>query len=135
MKNSKQIIPGTVFLLYLAIYIYAAVFNWEIFTTVLNIELGFAKVAMLPFLVFFILGLITIMALWFLGYKRDLNHHIRFLEKAAKVTELQKDVEIEKLKVKGTFQKPEALPIEKVDTADQKVKPDLTEVSSEKNNL
>jgi len=101
MKNMNQNIPAVILLSFIAVNVYVAAFNWEVFSTVLNIELGFGKVAMPPFFFLFFFGLLAILILWIFEYRRDLKNQITQIEKEAKITELHKDVEIEKLKAGG----------------------------------
>ena len=86
-------------ILYTLVYLYFALFNWEIFTISLNINLGFAVVSVPPFIILFLLGFIIIGILSWVSYVSHLQKIIYELEHGIE-TGGKKDIRI-KEKVKA----------------------------------
>ena len=83
---------------WIAVWVYFALFNWEIFIVKININLGFAVLNTFPFLAFFIIGLLVILAIrYLLQYSRMLRR-MELKEKNNKIEMQSKDIEILKLR-------------------------------------
>ena len=67
-------------ILYTCVYLYFMAFNWQIFTVVLNINLGFGVVKLPPFIILFLVGFIIIGALSWHSYMTNLQRTISTLE-------------------------------------------------------
>jgi len=74
LKNA--IIP----VLYLLVYIYFAIFNWQVFTVNLNIDLGFGVIGFPPFIVLFVIGFLLVGILAWINYVNSLRRLIYELE-------------------------------------------------------
>lgn len=89
---------------YTVIFIYAAVsillffFNWNLFTTVLELDLGFGAFATLPFFVLQIFGAIVIAAYMIWDRMKDLKREVLITGLQKQIIELQKNSEITALK-------------------------------------
>jgi len=85
-------------ILYTLVYLYFTIFNWEIFTVSLNINLGFAVASIPPFIILFLLGFIIIGILSWVSYVSHLQKIIYELEHGIETGE-KKDIRIkEKIK-------------------------------------
>jgi len=60
-------------ILYTLIFLYFMVFNWQVFTLKLNINLGFAQAQLPPFIILFILGLGLLIILTWINYIANLQ--------------------------------------------------------------
>lgn len=80
-------------IIYVLISLYFAIFNWQVFTVNLNINLGFGVVSFPPFIALFLLGFIVIGILSWINYSTSLRKMIY---------ELEHGVEIGKIKDKLT---------------------------------
>ncbi|RMG85751.1 MAG: hypothetical protein D6714_05410 [Bacteroidetes bacterium] len=107
MKIDKQYLPFALIFIYAAVHIYVAALNWEVFKTVLNMDLGFGTVSMPPFIVLFVLGLLIMLAMWFFEYRKDLKTYILFLEKEARIQLLEKEMEVKDVKMENLAEKVE----------------------------
>jgi len=67
-------------LLYLLVYIYFAIFNWQVFTVNLNIDLGFGVIGFPPFIVLFVIGFLLVGILAWINYVNSLRRLIYELE-------------------------------------------------------
>lgn len=99
MKTDKQYVPIVILFLFIAVNVYVAALNWGVFSTVLNIELGFGAVKMPPFIALFIFNLLLILAFWFFEYRKDLKRHIGSMGDRSEIELLKKDLEIRSLKI------------------------------------
>ena len=86
-------------ILYTLVYLYFTLFNWEVFTISLNINLGFAVVSIPPFIILFLVGFIIIGILSWVSYVSHLQKIIYELEHGIE-TGGKKDIRI-KEKVKA----------------------------------
>jgi hypothetical protein len=73
-KNSILLI------IYILVSVYFAIFNWQIFTVNLNVDLGFGVVTFPPFIVLFLLGFVIIGILSWMNYNSGLRRMIYELE-------------------------------------------------------
>jgi hypothetical protein len=77
----KKILKHAVLLiLYTLIYLYFAIFNWQVFIVKLNIDLGFAVITIPPFIFLFLIGFIIIGILSWMHYMASLQKMIYELE-------------------------------------------------------
>lgn len=89
---------------YTVIFIYAAVsillffFNWNLFTTVLELDLGFGAFATLPFFVLQIFGAIVIAAYMIWDRMKDLKREVLITGLQKQIIELQKTLRLQHLK-------------------------------------
>ncbi|MBD3223575.1 MAG: hypothetical protein GF313_02530 [Caldithrix sp.] len=85
MKNSRTIVT----LMYIMIVLYFAIFNWDLFTVTLNIDIGFTLIQMPIFIVLFSISFIFILLQLAMGIINNMQteRHIA-----------QKDYEIMNLK-------------------------------------
>ena len=74
LKNA--IVP----ILYLLVHVYFAIFNWQVFTVNLHIDLGFGVVGFPPFIVLFVIGFILVGILAWVNYVNSLRRLIYGLE-------------------------------------------------------
>lgn len=88
----KVLLKSTILLiLFTLVYLYIAVFNWQVFIVKLNINLGFGVVEFPPFIILFLLGFIII------GILSWTNYNIRLRKM---IYELEHGVEMGKIKDK-----------------------------------
>ncbi|MFO7935302.1 MAG: hypothetical protein R6U78_14630 [Bacteroidales bacterium] len=73
-KNSILLI------IYILVSVYFAIFNWQIFTVNLNVDLGFGVVTFPPFIMLFLLGFVIIGILSWMNYNSGLRRMIYELE-------------------------------------------------------
>lgn len=73
-KNSILLI------VYILVSAYFAIFNWQIFTVNLNVDLGFGVVTFPPFIMLFLLGFVIIGILSWMNYNSGLRRMIYELE-------------------------------------------------------
>ena len=89
---------------YLTIFIYLAVsillffFNWSLFTTSLEFDLGFGTFSTLPFFVLQIFGGLVLTAYMFWDRMKDLKREVTITGLQKQIVELQKNSEIQQLK-------------------------------------
>lgn len=89
---------------YLLIFIYVAVsillfaINWDLFTTSVNVDLGFGSFKALPFFILQIFGLILLSLFAFFDGMKDLKRELKISELQNKIIQIQKDAEISELK-------------------------------------
>lgn len=83
---------------YIAISIFLFVLNWDLFTTVLDFDLGFGIFRVLPFVVLQVVGLLVLGIFALIDGMKDLKREVLITDLQKKLMELQKDTEIAKLK-------------------------------------
>lgn len=90
MKLKKLLLKKSLLLiLYLLIYAYFILFNWQVFTTTLNINLGFGVVTIPPFILLFLLGFIIIGILSWISYISSLQRTIYELEQGVELGKMK----------------------------------------------
>lgn len=67
-------------ILYSLVYLYFMIFNWQVFTISLNINLGFGTATLPPFIILFFLGFTLIGILSWISYITSLQRMIYELE-------------------------------------------------------
>lgn len=72
-------------ILYTLVNLYFAIFNWQVFTVKLNIDLGFGVITLPPFVVTFLFGFIIIGILSWMHYMSDLQKTIYELEQGVEI--------------------------------------------------
>jgi hypothetical protein len=99
IKNFKvRYLINILLALWIFIWSYFILFNWDIFIVKLNINLGFGIISSRPFVIFFVLGMLIILVIrYLLQYSRMLRR-IEVKEKNTKIAMQEKDIEILKLK-------------------------------------
>ncbi|MDT8401760.1 MAG: hypothetical protein RQ743_08700 [Bacteroidales bacterium] len=124
----KHVIDTTI-IIWVLIWLYYLIFNWDIFIIKLDTNLGFAVVGGYPFIFFFLVGLLflvllryfdTTFALRRLGNYKDLKNQIALLEK-----------DIEVLKLKETVYKMQSEELSRNDDNLKALHHKLDEISSE----
>jgi hypothetical protein len=82
----KKIFKHSILLiLYTLVNLYFAIFNWQVFTVKLNIDLGFGVITLPPFVVTFLFGFIIIGILSWMNYMSDLQKTIYELEQGVEI--------------------------------------------------
>lgn len=89
IKTSRAL--NAILLIWIAGWIYYALFNWDIFIIGLNTNLGFTVMKCYPFLITFFTGLIALLFLKYLSTFNEMN-------KDNKISLYEKDLEIFKMK-------------------------------------
>ena len=84
--------------IYVAVNMFLFFFNWNLFTTWIDVNLIFGTYTTLPFLVLQILGGIILAAYTLWDRMKDLQREVIITNLQKKIVELQKDAEIEILK-------------------------------------
>jgi hypothetical protein len=99
LKNFKvRHLINILLAIWVVIWLYFALFNWDIFIVKVNINLGFGIISSYPFLLFFLISLAILLSI------RYLLHYTRMLRKAeekeknTKIKMQEKDIEILRLK-------------------------------------
>lgn len=87
-----------ILVLWIFVWIYYAAFNWDIFKVKLNTHLGFATIGGYPFIFFFILGIIALILIKYINHYSELKKIGKEKDTETKITLLEKDLEIYKLK-------------------------------------
>ncbi|MDA3865598.1 MAG: hypothetical protein PF489_02485 [Salinivirgaceae bacterium] len=99
MKNRQhKLLIDTILIAWVVLWIYYLSLNWAIFSVALKINLGFAVITGMPFVIFFILGLVMLVVIRY-------SHHVYLLKELNREKDeqknkslLEKDIEILKLK-------------------------------------
>src|SRR6056297_1386160 len=84
--------------LWMIIWLYYILFNWEIFRVSLSTNLGFAVVNSHPFVFFMIISLLILIAIRISSRFFELQDSSREKERKSKLKMLEKDIEILQLK-------------------------------------
>lgn len=87
----------TIFI-YLAVSILLFFFNWSLFTTSLDFDLGFGTFSTLPFFILQVFGGLVIGAYMIWDRMKDLKREVTITGLEKKIVELQKNSEIQQLK-------------------------------------
>lgn len=85
-------------IVWIAIWLYYSLFNWDVFVVKLNTNLGFNTISLYPFIFFFFFGLIILVIIKYVFHYEQLQVKASEKEHKDKVNLLQKDIEILKLK-------------------------------------
>jgi hypothetical protein len=97
-KTNIQSAINILIFIWIAIWLYYALFNWDVFVVRLNTNLGFNTVPMLPFVLFFFIGLLVLVVMKYIIYYEQVKVEARDKEYKDKISLLKKDIEILKLK-------------------------------------
>lgn len=84
--------------IYIAINVLLFFFNWKLFTTVLEIDLGMGKYNVLPLLIIQIIGLLLMGVYMVWDRMKDLKREVLITNLKKRIVELQKNNEIQHLK-------------------------------------
>ena len=99
MKNHKlNNTINVILVIYLAVWIYYAIFNWDVFVIKLNTNAGFSVIGGFPFIFFFLLGLVTLLLLKYVAHLHILQGERKEKDQVHRITLLEKDIEILKMK-------------------------------------
>lgn len=99
MKNHKlNNAVNVILILYLAVWIYYAAFNWDVFAIKLNTNAGFSVIGGYPFVFFFVLGLVALLILKYVIHVSLLQKERGDKDQRHRITILEKDIEILKMK-------------------------------------
>jgi hypothetical protein len=86
----KKILKHYILLiLYTLVYLYFAVFNWQVFIVKLNIDLGFGAISIPPFIIFFLFGFILIGVLSWMHYMANIQKMIYELEQGVEIGKMK----------------------------------------------
>lgn len=100
---------------YLLIFIYVTVsillfvLNWDLFTTGVEVDLGFEKINAFPFLILQIFGGIVLGIYVLVDRFKDLKWEVKISKLEKTILTFQKDAEIASLKKVGTVNIPEEI--------------------------
>lgn len=97
-KTSIQSAINILIFIWIAVWLYYALFNWDVFVVKLNTNLGFNTVPTLPFVLFFFIGLLILVVMKYIIYYDQVQVDARDKEYKDKISLLKKDIEILKLK-------------------------------------
>lgn len=95
--NLSNILNYMLFI-YLIIYVYYAIFNWEVFAIKLNTNAGFSIIGGFPFVFFFLLGLAALLLIKYLVYIDKVNTEKRESNNKHQIEIMAKDIELLKMK-------------------------------------
>ena len=97
-RTNIQTIIDIVLIAWIGIWLFYALSNWDVFIVKLNTNLGFRTITLYPFIFFFFLGLISLVIVKYsINYSQVLIG-AKEKENKDKMSLLQKDIEILKLK-------------------------------------
>lgn len=97
-KLNINAIINIVIIVWIVIWFYYLVFNWDVFIVQLNTNIGFSSISIYPFLFFFIISLIGFGIIKFAANYSDLQQQAKEKENKNKLSMLEKDMEILRLK-------------------------------------
>ncbi len=97
-KNRLSLYFNILIILYLVIWVYYAIFNWDILTVKLVSDLGFVRLSGYPIIFFFVFGLILLLILKYLSWYNTFILNSKEKETKSKLIILEKDMEILRLK-------------------------------------
>jgi len=84
--------------IWIGVWVYFALFNWDIFIVRININLGFGIISSYPFLLLFFIGLLVMLSIRYLLHYSRMLRRIEVKEKNDKIKMQEKDIEILQLK-------------------------------------
>jgi Mg2+/citrate symporter len=84
--------------IYVAVSILLFVLNWDLFTTSVNVDMGFGTLIAWPFFILQIFGLIILAVFAIFDGMKDLKRELKISELQNKIVQMQKDAEIADLK-------------------------------------
>jgi hypothetical protein len=97
-KLQIQTIVDIILIAWIGIWLYYALSNWDVFVVKLNTNLGFKTISLYPFIFFFFLGLIALVIIKYSFNYAQVLSKSKEKEQKDKMSLLQKDIEILKLK-------------------------------------
>lgn len=97
-KTNIQSAINILIFIWIAIWLYYALFNWDVFVVKLNTNFGFNTIPTLPFVLFFFIGLLLLVVMKYIIYYEQVQIEARDKEYKDKISLLKKDIEILKLK-------------------------------------
>jgi hypothetical protein len=75
-------------------------FNWNIFSTVVKMDIIFTEISFLPFLLLQAFGLLIILLFWVVERNKDIKQDLRVTKLQKELMEIKKNLEIDSLKKK-----------------------------------
>jgi hypothetical protein len=97
-KINIQSIVDITLTLWVGIWLYYLLFNWDVFVIQLNTDLGFNTYKIYPFVFFFFMGLIGFIIVKYAIHYSEMQNKSKEKENKSKTILLEKDIEILKLK-------------------------------------
>lgn len=97
-KINIQSVVNITLAVWVGIWFYYLLFNWDVFIVQLNTNFGFNTYNMYPFVFFFFIGLIGIVIVKYAIHYSEMQNKAIEKENKSKTTLLEKDIEILKLK-------------------------------------
>lgn len=97
-KIKLKHIINTAIILWLVIWVYYLGFNWDVFSINLKTDLGFAVIGAYPFIFFSVLGLVLMGLIKYIEQTMAMRSMGRNKDMENKITLLEKDIEILRLK-------------------------------------
>jgi len=97
-RTNIQTIIDIVLIAWIGIWLFYALSNWDVFIVKLNTSLGFKTITLYPFIFFFFLGLISLIIIRYSINYTQILINAKEKENKNKMSLLQKDIEILKLK-------------------------------------
>lgn len=94
----------TVIFVYAAVNIFLFFFNWNLFTTVLDVNFGFGTFAVLPFFILQIFSAFILAAYMLWDRMKDLKREVLITSLQKQIVEFQKNSEISALKAASKAQ-------------------------------
>lgn len=106
--------------IYLAINVFLLILNWNLFSSSINIDLGFGVYNMPPLILLQVIGLVALIAFAILDGMKDLKREVKISELQNTILGLEKDTVINALqnKLKSATTKEEVKP--KTEVVDKK---------------
>jgi uncharacterized coiled-coil protein SlyX len=99
MKKINLInISNVTIIIYFLVWVYYAIFNWDVFSIKLNTNAGFSVIGGLPFVFFFILGLVALLVIRYFIYIYKVDTEKRVTARNHKIAIMEKDIELLKMK-------------------------------------
>lgn len=84
--------------IYVAVWIYYAAFNWEVFAIKLNTNAGFSVIGGYPFAFFFLLGFAALLTVKYFIHLNKVHEDRKEKDSDHKIAIMEKDIELLKMK-------------------------------------
>ncbi len=85
-------------IIYFLIWMYYAIFNWDVFAIKLNTNAGFSVIGGFPFIFFFLIGLVALFILRYFIYVHKVASDKQERNSKHKIALMEKDIELLKMK-------------------------------------
>ncbi|MCF8226276.1 MAG: DUF4212 domain-containing protein [Bacteroidales bacterium] len=97
-KNILTHIINYTMVVYLAVWAYYAIFNWDVFSIKLNTNAGFSVIGGYPFAFFFLIGIAALLILKYFINMNIIEYEKREKDSRHKMAIMEKDIELLKMK-------------------------------------